>query len=89
MAGAIVNVVLTLTNQTNAVVIPSTAIQNGPDGEFVFVVRPDLTVEPRAVSVGMVEGLESVIEKGLKPGERVVTEGQLRLTAGSRVEIKN
>jgi len=86
--GQFVNVVLTLTRRTNAVVIPSTAIQNGPDGEFVFVVRPDSTVEPRTVTVGMVEGQESVIDKGLKPGERVVTEGQLRLTAGSRVEVK-
>ena len=87
--GQFVNVVLTLTVQQNAVVIPSLAVQNGPDGEFVFVVKPDKTAEVRPVSVGMIAGQESVIEKGLREGETVVTEGQLRLVKGSRVQIKN
>jgi membrane fusion protein, multidrug efflux system len=87
--GQFVNVVLTLTVQQNAVVVPSLAVQNGPDGQFVFIVKPDKTTEVRPVSVGMIAEQESVIEKGLSAGETVVTEGQLRLVKGSKVQIKN
>jgi membrane fusion protein, multidrug efflux system len=86
--GQFVNVVLTLTVQPNAVVIPAAAIQSGQFGEFVFVVRPDLTVEARPISRGISLDQETVITKGLQPGEKVVTEGQLRLTIGSKVQIK-
>jgi len=87
--GQFVNVALTLTEQPNALLIPSIAVQNGPQGEFVFVVTPNGTVETRLVSVGMIVDQDSVISKGLQAGETVVTEGQLRLVKGSKVQIKN
>jgi len=86
--GQFVNVVLTLTTEPNAVVVPSQAIQTGQQGQYVFVVKPDLTVESRPVVVGRIVEDETVIEKGLEAGERVVTDGQLRLYPGARVEIK-
>ena len=86
--GQFVNIVLTLIVQPNAVVIPSVAIQNRQEGPYVFVVKPDMTVELRPIAVGMNLDQESVIEKGLQPGETVVVEGQLRLIPGSRVQLK-
>jgi multidrug efflux system membrane fusion protein len=86
--GQFVNVVLTLTTERNALMIPSRAIQPGQQGSYVFVVKPDLTVESRPVVVAFVQGSDSVIAKGLARGERVVTDGQLRLVPGARVEIK-
>jgi multidrug efflux system membrane fusion protein len=85
--GQFVDVTLTLTQQTNAIVTPSTAIQNGPDGQYVFVIKPDQTVELRNVKVARTEGDDTVIASGLTPGEKVVTVGQLRLAPGSRVTI--
>jgi len=87
--GQFVNVVLTLTTQPNAVVAPSQAIQNGQEGQYVFVIKPDLTVESRPVVVARTFGDETVIERGLQPGEKVVTDGQLRLAPGVKVEVKN
>lgn len=86
--GQFVNVVLTLTVQPNAVVAPSRALQTGQQGAYVFVVKPDLTVESRPVVVQRTVEQESVIEKGLAPGERVVTDGQVRLVPGAKVDIK-
>ena len=86
--GQFVKVILTLTTRTNATVIPYQAIQKGQSGEFVFVVKPDLTVEPRPVLVDITREGEAVIDKGLTPGERVVTDGQIRLFQGAKVEIK-
>ena len=86
--GQFVNVVLTLTTQPNAIVVPSQAIQVGQQGSYVFVVRPDLTVEARPIGVGNTIDGETVVENGLVPGEQVVTDGQLRLTSGTQVEIK-
>jgi membrane fusion protein, multidrug efflux system len=86
--GQFVNVVLTLTTERNALVVPAQAVQPGQQGSYVFVVKPDLTVENRPVTVGRVEGSNAVIAKGLAAGERVVTDGQLRLVPGARVEIK-
>jgi len=77
----------TLTTRSDAVVIPSVAIQVGQNGQFVYVVKPDLSVESRAVVPGMSVGEEVVIEKGVAAGERVVTEGQLRLVPGAKVQI--
>jgi len=85
--GQYVDVAMTLTTQ-QAVVVPTQAVQAGQQGPFVFVVKPDLTVESRSVKVGRRLARESVIEQGLKGGERVVTDGQLRLVPGARVEIK-
>jgi len=85
--GQFVNVVLDLYVQNNAVVTPSTAIQNGPSGQYVFVVKPDHTVELRNVKVDRAVGDETVVASGLRPGETVVTAGQLRLAPGSRVTL--
>jgi multidrug efflux system membrane fusion protein len=85
--GQFVDVVLTLTHQDNAVVVPSTAIQNGPNGQYVFVVKADHTVEMRDIKVSRNEGDFAVIASGVKPGDTVVTVGQLRLAPGAKVTI--
>jgi membrane fusion protein, multidrug efflux system len=85
--GQFVDVVLTLTQQDNATVAPSSAIQNGPNGQYVFVVKPDRTVDLRPVKIARSEGDITVMGSGLNPGETVVTIGQLRLGPGSKVAI--
>ncbi len=87
--GEFVDVTLTLTTRPKAVVVPSAAVESGQQGPFVFVVKPDMTAELRSVQVGDTIGNETVVEKGLQPGETVVTDGQLRLLPGAKVEIKN
>jgi multidrug efflux system membrane fusion protein len=86
--GQFVDVVLTLTTQPNAIVIPSQAVQTGQQGQFVFVIKPDNTADMRPVTVKRTVGPESVIETGLQAGDRVVIDGQIRLIKGSKVEIK-
>ncbi len=85
--GQFANVVLTLTSEPNAVVVPSQAIQTGQKGQYVYVIRPDSTAEYRPVTVGRTVGNETVIEQGVRPGENVVTDGQLRLADGAHVRI--
>ncbi len=85
--GQFVNVVMTLSQQPNSIVIPSQAVQTGQQGQSVFVVKEDMTVESRPVTIGTRVGNDQVIDKGLKAGERVVTDGQLRLTDGTRVRL--
>jgi len=87
--GQFVNIALTLTTQTNAVVVPSQAVQVGQQGEYVFVVNSESTAETRPVVVGARVGEEIVLEKGLQSGDEVVTTGQLRLIPGMKVEIQN
>ncbi len=87
--GQFVNVALTLSARPNAILVPSRAIQTGQEGQFVFVVKADRTVESRPVVVGTALEADTVIEKGLQVGETVVTDGQLRLVPGSKVEIKS
>jgi multidrug efflux system membrane fusion protein len=79
-------VVLTLTVRSGAVVVPSEAIQTGQQGQYVFVVRPDLTVDARPVTTGEAFEGGTVIGKGVLAGEKVVTDGQLRLVPGTKVE---
>jgi multidrug efflux system membrane fusion protein len=86
--GQFANVVLTLTTELNAIVAPSQAVQTGQDGQYVFVVKNDGTVESRPVVVGTSYNNEILIQKGLRPGETVVTDGQLRLRPGAMVEVK-
>ena len=86
--GQFINVALTLSTQAGAVVVPSDAIQVGPDGQQVFVVKNDKRIEIRPVRVGQSEGGETVVAKGLAAGEMVVREGQFLLGPGSRVDIK-
>ena len=87
--GQFVDVVLTLATQADAVVVPSRAVQSGQQGSFVFVVKEDSTVESRPVKVSRVSGPDAVIASGVSPGEKVVTEGQLRLVPGVRVVVKD
>lgn len=87
--GQFVNVTLTLTTQRGAVIIPSQAVQTGQQGPYVFVVKPDQTVETRPVTPGRTIERVTVIDKGLTAGERVVTDGHLRLFPGAKVDIKS
>ena len=79
---------LTLNTQPNAIVVPSQAVNTGQQGQFVFVIQPDMKVEARQVVVDRTSDGQAVIAKGLAPGERVVTDGQLRLVPGSQVELR-
>ena len=83
--GQFARVSLRLTTLDHATVVPSQAVQTGQDGQYVFVVKGDSTVEQRMVTVGQRVEDDTVVQTGLKPGETVVTEGQLRLEPGSRV----
>ncbi len=87
--GQYVNVALTLTEEPNAIAVPTQAIQTGQQGSYVFVVKPDLTAELRPVKVERNIDNQAVIESGLSAGEKVVTDGQIRLVPGAKVEIKN
>jgi multidrug efflux system membrane fusion protein len=81
-------IALTLTTQPNAIVVPATAVQTGQNGQYVFVIKEDSTAEYREVQMDRTLGTEAIIAKGLNKGEQVVIDGQLRLTPGSKVEIK-
>ena len=87
--GQFARVTLRLAVLPNATVVPTQAVQTGQDGQFVFVVKPDSTVEQRPISTGQRVGEDAVIDNGLKPGETIVTEGQLRLEPGTRVQTGN
>lgn len=86
--GQFVNVILTLTEQPDAVVVPSQAVQTGQQGQFVFVIKDD-SAELRPVTTGITYKDVTVIEQGLGPDEQVVTDGQMRLMPGAKVQIKN
>jgi len=86
--GQFVNLVLTLGTQNQATVVPSQAVQIGQDKSFVYVVKSDMTVEVRTVKTGTAIDNMTVIEDGLKPGEQVVTDGQLRLVPGAKVQTR-
>jgi multidrug efflux system membrane fusion protein len=93
--GQFVNVTLTLSELTDAVVVPSQAVQVGQGGQFVYVVNSDPTnaanqiAENRPVKTGIAFGGETVVKSGLKAGETVVTDGQLRLAPGVKVTVKS
>jgi len=86
--GQFVNVVLALFSQPNTIVVPSQAVQTGMEGSFIFVVKPDQKVEHRPVEVGRSLDGQTIIAKGLKAGEMVVTDGQFQLVPGTKVQIK-
>jgi multidrug efflux system membrane fusion protein len=86
--GQFVNVTLNLAEQANAIVAPSEAVQTGQAGQFVFVVKSDSTVEMRPVTVSRTTDGLAIIEKGLQPGEMVVTDGQVSLVPNAKVTIK-
>jgi membrane fusion protein, multidrug efflux system len=83
--GQFARVTLRLATLPHATVVPSQAVQTGQDGQYVFVVKPDSTVEQRSITPGQRVADDTVVQKGLQPGETVVTEGQLRLEPGSKV----
>jgi multidrug efflux system membrane fusion protein len=83
--GQFVTAKVTLQEQANLIVIPSQAVQNGPKGQYVYVVKPDSTAELRDVVVERTEGEQTVVAKGLEAGETVVTTGQLRVVPGGKV----
>jgi len=87
--GQFVQVTLRLGASRDALLVPLEAVQNGQDGQFVFVVKHDMTVDARPVVAGARVEKDQVIEQGLRPGETVVTEGQLRLAPGVRVKVQD
>ncbi len=87
--GQFVRVTLQLTSRPNAVVVPNQAVQTGQEGQFVYVVKDDRTVEMRPVVTSTRVDQELVVDRGLRPGETIVTEGQLRLAPGSRVQVRD
>lgn len=86
--GQFVQATLTLSNLAGITVVPSQALQTGQNGEFVFVVKADQTVEARPVVAGIVYDGSQVINSGLNPGETIVTDGQVRLKPGTKVSAK-
>jgi membrane fusion protein, multidrug efflux system len=86
--GQFANVTLTLASEAESIVVPSAALQSGPQGAYVFVAKPDSTAENRRVTIARTQGNETVIAKGLQVGEKVVTDGQPRLTQGAKIEIR-
>lgn len=87
--GQFVDAYLTLKTQNNALVIPSQAIQNGQQGPFVYVIKDDNTVEARQITTTETQQPgQLIVQKGLTAGERIVTDGQLRLVPGSKVQVK-
>jgi multidrug efflux system membrane fusion protein len=87
--GQFVNVTLELTELTNALVVPSQAVMTGQNGQYIYVVKPDMSAESRPVVAGQVFQNLTVVEKGIVAGETVVTDGQLQLVPGTKVEIKS
>lgn len=87
--GQFTRVTLRLTTLSNATVIPSQAVQTGQDGQFVFVVKRDATVDQRPITVARRMGETVVVDRGLTPGETIVTEGQLRLEQGTRIQASD
>lgn len=86
--GQYVNVAVTLATRANSIVIPAQAVQNSQRGQYVFVVKNDNGVEMRTVSIAQAIDQQLVIDKGVSAGETVVTDGQLKLTPKSKVEVK-
>ncbi len=85
--GQFVNISLQLYEDPDAIVIPSQAVQNGPDGQYVYVVGDDLVAQVRRIKVQRTDGEQTVVASGLAKGEKVVTRGQLRLGPKTRVQV--
>lgn len=86
--GQFVTAVLTLSVQKDALVVPTAAVQTGQQGTFVFVVKDDQSVEVRPFTAGLTYRDVTAVEQGIKAGERVVTDGQMRLVPGAKVEMR-
>ncbi len=87
--GQFVQTLLTLSELPNAVVVPAQAVQTGQNGQYVYVVDENQTVEERPVTIGVGYKGETVMQSGLKAGEIVVTDGQLRLAPKRKVSFKS
>jgi multidrug efflux system membrane fusion protein len=85
--GQFSNVLLRLGEQRNVLVVPSQAVQTGQQGDYVFVAKPDMTVDVRQVNVGQTVNNETEVLRGLSLGETVITDGQVRLAPGTRVYV--
>ncbi len=85
--GQFVSTSLRLYEQKDALVVPAQAVQTGPNGQYVYVVKPDMTAEMRKVEIDRNDGADVIIAKGLRKGEQVVVTGQLRLVPGTRVMV--
>jgi len=83
--GEFVSLRVILSTRRNVATVPAQTVQNGPNGHYAYTIKPDNTVERRAVEVASIQDGIAVVTKGLTPGERVVVEGQYRLTDGARV----
>ena len=86
--GEFVNLRLVVSTEKNAVTVPARAVQQGPDGSYLFTIKPDNTVEMRKVEVSQTEQDLAVIKKGLSAGERIVVDGQYRLEPGTKVAVR-
>jgi multidrug efflux system membrane fusion protein len=86
--GQFVNVTVGLTTEPNALVVPAAAVQTGQQGQYVFVVKADQTVELRTVTIARSDGIETVLANGVRAGDTVVTDGQLRLVPGTKITVK-
>jgi multidrug efflux system membrane fusion protein len=84
-----VNANLLLETRKNSTVVPTAAILRGPQGAFVYAVKPDKTVEARPVAISVTQGNSTVVTSGLNPGDTVVTDGQDKLQTGSKIEPRN
>ncbi len=87
--GQFANVVVRLATESGVIVVPSVAVQTGPEGSYVYVVKADQTVEMRPVTIARVAGAETVVREGLGAGDSVVTDGHLRLVPGSHVTVRD
>jgi multidrug efflux system membrane fusion protein len=85
--GQFVNVSVRIYEEPEAIVIPSQAVQTGPEGQYVYVVGSESLVDVRRIRVQRADGERTIVASGLQPGERVVTRGQLRLAPKTRVQI--
>jgi multidrug efflux system membrane fusion protein len=87
--GQFVNIRLLVDTRRQQLVVPSSAVNQGPSGEFIYIIRPDLIAEVRAVEVGISEDGSTVIESGVSEGDTVVVDGQYLLKSNARVQLKN
>lgn len=87
--GQFVNVRLLVDTRSQGLTLPSNAVNQGPNGDFIYVIRPDLTAEVRPVKVGISEAGQTLVESGVAEGENVVIDGQYLLKSNARVRIKN
>jgi len=87
--GEFLNIRLLARTAPNAVTVPSSALQRGPNGYYAYVVKPDNTVETRSLKVGQISDGAAIVDDGLAAGDKVVTAGQYRLQPGARVDVNN